>query len=168
MGVDTLSSAGHFTVFAPTNKAFAALPDGVLDDLLKPEGKAALTDVLLYHVLTREFKYADDTGKVAGGNGYSGNPNIAGVYNTVSNKPLSIGQSGVGAAGSPQAISFRGANLIADNGVVHMIDGVMLPSLIESGRIIDVENISEIQKLCKKIEMRAINNESIIRRKYYA
>jgi len=140
--VDTLSGAGHFTVFAPTNKAFAALPDGVLDSLLKPEGKAALTDVLLYHVLAQEFKYLDDEGNVARGNGYSGNPNIAGVYNTVNNKPLLIGQSGVGAAGSPQTVSFRGANIIADNGVIHIIDGVMLPSLIESGRIIELTSLS--------------------------
>jgi len=141
--VDTLAGAGHFTVFAPTNKAFAALPDGVLDGLLKPEGKAALIDVLLYHVLAQEFKYADDKGTVARGDGYSGNPNIAGVYNTVNNKPLLIGQSGVGAAGSPQTVSFRGANIIADNGVVHMIDGVMLPSLVESGRIINLSSRKE-------------------------
>merc|ERR1712216_927526 len=49
--VDTLSAPGPFTVFAPTNEAFAALPPGTLDDLMKPESKAKLTDLLTYHVL---------------------------------------------------------------------------------------------------------------------
>merc|ERR1712091_673693 len=56
---DTLSSPGPFTVFAPTNKAFAALPAGTLDDLMKPANKAELVDILTYHVLPVEA-YADD------------------------------------------------------------------------------------------------------------
>merc|ERR1719262_1846074 len=51
---DTLSSAGKFTVFAPTNKAFKALPPGTLDALMKPENKAKLVDILKYHVLPEE------------------------------------------------------------------------------------------------------------------
>jgi len=134
--VDTLSAPGTFTVFAPTNAAFAALPAGVLDDLLKPENKAALSDILLYHVLGHEFKYGDTPGKIVGGNGYSGNPNIAGVYDSVLGKPLFIDKAGVGALGAQQ--SFLASNIAADNGVVHIINGVMLPSLVESGRIIDL------------------------------
>merc|ERR1719420_2725652 len=51
---DTLSSAGKFTVFAPTNEAFKALPPGTLDNLMKPENKAKLADILKYHVLPEE------------------------------------------------------------------------------------------------------------------
>jgi len=139
--VDTLSAPGTFTVYAPTNAAFAALPAGVLDDLLKPENKAALSDILLYHVLGHEFKYGDTPGKIVGGNGYSGNPNIAGVYDSVLGKPLFIDKAGVGALGAQQ--SFLASNIAADNGVVHIINGVMLPSLVESGRTIDLNSRKE-------------------------
>jgi len=138
---DTLSAPGTFTVYAPTNEAFAALPDGVLDDLLKPENKAALSDILLYHVLGHEFKYGDSPGKIVGGNGYSGNPNIAGAYDSVLGKPLFIDSAGVGALGAQQ--SFVASNIAADNGVVHIINGVMLPSLVESGRTIDLNSRKE-------------------------
>merc|ERR1719407_335129 len=56
---DTLSSPGPFTVFAPTNEAFAALPAGTVDSLLKPENKAQLADILTYHVLGSEVKSTD-------------------------------------------------------------------------------------------------------------
>merc|ERR1712157_339581 len=57
--VETLSSPGPFTVFAPTNEAFAALPAGTLDDLMKPENKGQLVDILTYHVLPAEVKSTD-------------------------------------------------------------------------------------------------------------
>jgi len=140
--VDTLSADGTFTVFAPTNAAFAALPDGVLDDLLKPENKAALSDILLYHVLGNEFKYGEGPpGTVAYGNGYSGNPNIAGTYDSVLGKPLFIDNGGVGAFRAQQSVFS--SNIAADNGVVHIINGVMLPSLLETGRIIDLYSPKE-------------------------
>merc|ERR1712146_818301 len=56
---DTLSSPGPFTVFAPTNEGFAALPAGTVDSLLKPENKAQLADILTYHVLGSEVKSTD-------------------------------------------------------------------------------------------------------------
>merc|ERR1712193_290583 len=56
---ETLSSPGPFTVFAPTNEGFAALPSGTLDSLLKPENKAQLADILTYHVLASEVKSTD-------------------------------------------------------------------------------------------------------------
>jgi len=128
--VETLSSPGTFTVFAPTNDAFGALPAGVLDDLLKPANKAALSDVLTYHVLSEEVKYSDDSGKRG----------VNGVFDTVLGKPLFIGGGGVGAPFAPQSIASRSANILADNGVVHIIEGVMLPSLVETGRIIRLES----------------------------
>merc|ERR1712118_249152 len=57
--VDTLSSPGPFTVFAPTNEGFAALPEGTLDSLLKPENKGQLTDILTYHVLPAQVLSTD-------------------------------------------------------------------------------------------------------------
>merc|ERR1719178_506423 len=57
--VDTLSSPGPFTVFAPTNDAFAALPAGTLDSLMKPENKASLVDILTYHVLPEQVLSTD-------------------------------------------------------------------------------------------------------------
>jgi len=128
--VETLSSPGTFTVFAPTNDAFGALPAGVLDDLLKPANKAALSDVLTYHVLSQELKYTDDSGKRG----------VNGVFDTVLGKPLFISAGGVGAPFAAQSIAFRGANILADNGVVHIIEGVMLPSLVETGRTFNIES----------------------------
>src|SRR5271163_651202 len=62
--VPTLESAGPFTVFAPTNEAFAALPPGAVDTLLKPENKAKLTAVLTYHVVPGRLTAADIAGKI--------------------------------------------------------------------------------------------------------
>ena len=57
--VDALKGPGPFTVFAPTNEAFAKLPPGTLESLLKPENKATLTNILLYHVVSGEYKISD-------------------------------------------------------------------------------------------------------------
>merc|ERR1719172_441263 len=59
--VETLSSPGPFTVFAPTNDAFGALPDGTLDSLLKPENKGQLTDILMFHVVPSQVLSTDLT-----------------------------------------------------------------------------------------------------------
>jgi len=141
--VDALSAPGSLTVFAPTNDAFAALPAGVLDDLLKPENKAALQDVLTYHVLTQEFKYADSAGHVASYAGETCDPrgSPAGFYDTLSHKPLSIAGAGVGASGAPQPVSQ--SNIEADNGLIHIIEGVMLPSLVETGRVVNLTSYND-------------------------
>jgi len=137
--VDTLSAPGTFTVFAPTNDAFAALPSGVLDDLLKPENKAALQEVLTYHVLGQEFKYLDEAGNVASYGGRRCNPDgsVPGFYETVALKPLVISGAGVGPAGAPQATVTQ-SNIEADNGLVHIVEGVLLPSLVETGRMVNL------------------------------
>jgi len=141
--VDTLSGPGSFTVFCPTNDAFDALPTGLLSDLLKPENKAQLAEILTYHVLTQEFRFV---GPYESGSG--------GVYNTVAGKPLEIASSagvqqtygnavGVGAPGLRQNVSAT--NIAADNGVVHIIDGVMgfIPSLVESGRTFSITSFKQ-------------------------
>jgi len=135
--VDTLSAPGSLTVFAPTNDAFAALPAGVLDDLLKPENKAALQQVLTYHVLGQEFKYLDEAGKLV--DGYK--PSCGGVFNSLAALPVTITQRGVGPFGSPQTISQ--SNIEADNGLVHIVNGVLLPSLVETGRLINITSYND-------------------------
>merc|ERR1719198_238105 len=115
---DTLSSAGKFTVFAPTNEAFKALPPGTLDSLMKPENKAKLVDILKYHVLPEQVLSAQLKPFQA--------------VKTVEGKPLHVttwnGKVRVG----PSLLSKDLKNVIkadnvASNGVVHIIDGVLLP-----------------------------------------
>jgi uncharacterized surface protein with fasciclin (FAS1) repeats len=109
--VDALSNAGPFTVFAPTNAAFDKLPAGTVDDLLKPEKKDALTDILQYHVSVGVFKEdmlqdGQTIGQVNGGN------------ITISKKDGKLVVNGV-------------ANVVAtvpaSNGIVYVIDAVLLP-----------------------------------------
>merc|ERR1711957_496651 len=114
--VTTLTSAGPFTVFAPTNDAFGALPAGTLDTLLKPENKATLVDILTFHVLpaqvlSTDLKYFQKVQTVEGKNVH--------VYRT---------RKGVFV--SPDGKDFKtvvGADNLATNGVAHIIDGVLLP-----------------------------------------
>jgi uncharacterized surface protein with fasciclin (FAS1) repeats len=116
--VDTLSSKGPFTVFAPTNAGFAALPAGTLDNLMKPENKAQLADILTYHVLPIQA-YADDL-------------DLFQPVTTVEGKPLHIqkwgGKVKVGPSLKSEDLkSVTAADNAASNGVVHIIDGVLLP-----------------------------------------
>ena len=76
--VDTLKSAGPFTVFAPTNEAFAALPAGTVDTLLKPENKATLTKVLTYHVVAGRITAADLMKMIRAGHGSATLKTVAG------------------------------------------------------------------------------------------
>ena len=107
--VETLSSEGPFTVFAPTNEAFAALPAGVLDALLLPENKATLVKILTYHVVSGAVYAADVAdGAVA---------TVEGQSITLSTK------DGVSVNKAKVVI----ADVVADNGVIHAIDAVILP-----------------------------------------
>merc|ERR1711976_749352 len=113
---DTLSSPGPFTVFAPTNEAFAALPDGTLDSLLKPENKAQLADILTFHVLPEQVLSTDlkPYQRVA----------------TVEGKHLDVikGHHGVFVGADVKSLKeVTGADNLASNGVAHIINGVMLP-----------------------------------------
>jgi len=109
--VETLSSPGPFTVFAPTNEAFGALPEGTLDTLLKPENKDQLVDILTYHVLPSQVLSTDLKPKQ--------------VVKTVEGKDLlvSIYEGNVYA----NKAKVVGADNLASNGVAHIIDGVLLP-----------------------------------------
>merc|ERR1711874_679508 len=109
--VDTLSSPGPFTVFAPTNEAFAALPAGTLDTLLKPENKDQLVDILTYHVLPAQVLSTDLKPKQ--------------VVTTVEGKELLVSiYNGDVYANKAKVV---GADNLASNGVAHIIDGVLLP-----------------------------------------
>ncbi len=107
---DTLSGKGPFTLFAPTNEAFAALPKGTLEALLKPENKDALRKVLTYHVVSGDLMAKDlKSGKV---------PTVAGstVAVEVQNQKVSVNDA-----------SVVKPDIDANNGVIHVIDRVLLP-----------------------------------------
>lgn len=108
--VDVLSSDGSFTVFAPTNEAFAALPDGVLESLLKPENKDQLTAVLTYHVVS---------GKVKAGDMKEGMK-----AKTVQGEEVTVSLKG---GAKVNGANVAAADVMAANGVVHVIDAVILP-----------------------------------------
>merc|ERR1712157_151058 len=115
---DTLSSPGPFTVFAPNNDAFKALPPGTLDRLMKPENKIELVDILTFHVLPEEVLSKDLKPFQA--------------VKTVEGKPLHVtkwgGKVHVGASlESKDLKNVIKADDVASNGVVHIIDGVLLP-----------------------------------------
>jgi len=109
--VETLSGAGPFTVFAPTNAAFDKLPAGTLDNLLKPESKATLTGILTYHVVAGSLKAADlkDGQKLK---------TVNGAELTVAIKDGKVTINGA---------NVTAADLTAGNGLVHVIDAVVLP-----------------------------------------
>merc|ERR1712157_230015 len=115
---ETLSSPGPFTVFAPTNEGFAALPAGTVESLLKPENKAQLVDILTYHVLPAAVKSTD--------------LQTFQSVQTVEGKNVEVAKKGgkvfVGAnLRSKVYTTVTAADNMASNGVVHIIDGVLLP-----------------------------------------
>ena len=121
--VDTLKSPGPFTVFAPVNAAFAALPAGTVDTLLKPENKPMLVKVLTYHVVPGRLS-ADDLGRqIAAGGGRA-------MLKTASGGTLVVSMSGPNLmitddGGSSARITIADVN--QSNGVIHVVDKVLLP-----------------------------------------
>jgi uncharacterized surface protein with fasciclin (FAS1) repeats len=112
--VDTLRGPGPFTVFAPTNAAFAALPPGTVDSLLLPENQATLQSILLYHVVPGAITSNELVGQrlsVATVNGEAVRINADNKLGTVRVNNATVTQ----------------ADIIADNGVIHVIDSVLLP-----------------------------------------
>jgi len=116
--VDTLSGPGPFTVYAPVNDAFAALPEGTVDTLLQPENIAQLQAVLTYHV--------DDRKLLA--NQFAEGPNFYKPVNTAERLCIDATSAGVSIAdGTGEEANVIIANIEADNGVIHVIDKVLLP-----------------------------------------
>ncbi|MCL4152478.1 UNVERIFIED_CONTAM: hypothetical protein GTU68_009306, partial [Idotea baltica] len=111
--VDTLKSEGPFTVFAPTDEAFAALPAGTVEDLLKPENKDKLIAVLTYHVLPGKVMAADIAGKKM-------------MAATVQGSEIDVN--------AMEGVMINDATVVTadietSNGVIHVIDKVLLPAM---------------------------------------
>src|SRR6476660_9577017 len=121
--VDTLQSAGPFTVFAPTNDAFAKLPAGTVDTLVKPENKKTLTNVLTYHVVSGRLTAKDLMEKIKAGNGKALLKTVEGADLTFAEKD---GKLWIwDAKGDSAQVTIR--NVMQSNGVIHVIDTVLLP-----------------------------------------
>jgi len=121
--VDTLKGPGPFTVFAPTNKAFAKLPKGTVETLLKPENKDKLTAILTYHVVPGALDAAALREKVKEGKGTA-------MLTTVQGEALTVKTSGnkiivSDAKGDKADVTI--ADVIQSNGVIHVVDTVLLP-----------------------------------------
>lgn len=121
--VKTLEGPGPFTVFAPTNEAFAALPAGTVDTLLKPENKAALTKILTYHVVPGRLSPKQLKADVRMGHGKA-------MLKTVEGNSLTIGKDGnhwtvTDDKGNTANVTI--ANVKQSNGVIYVIDKVLMP-----------------------------------------
>ena len=110
--VEVLKGEGPFTVFAPTDEAFAKLPAGTVQDLLKPENKAQLVAVLTYHVVPGKIMSSDIAGKMV-------------EVKTVQGSELSVNATQGVMIDNAQVIS---ADIETSNGVIHVIDTVVLPN----------------------------------------
>ncbi len=121
--VDTLKGAGPFTVFAPTNDAFAKLPAGTVDTLLMPENKAMLTKVLTYHVLSGRFDAKAIAKKIKAGNGKAQFKTVSGgtLWAWMSGDKLTLTDEKGGAS------TVTIADVYQSNGVIHVVDSVLLP-----------------------------------------
>ena len=121
--VETLKSAGPFTVFAPVNEAFAALPAGTVDSLLLPENKAKLVGILTYHVVPGTYSYETLAKAIKDGGGKATLTTAAGGTLTASMK----GSFMVVSDANGGSAKVRQADIFQSNGVIHSIDKVLLP-----------------------------------------
>ncbi|MEP7316521.1 MAG: fasciclin domain-containing protein [Sphingomicrobium sp.] len=121
--VDTLSGAGPFTVFAPTNAAFAKLPAGTVDTLLQPENKAMLASVLTYHVVAGRMTAADLMSAIRAGGGQASLVTVQGgtLIARVEGNGIVLTDAKGGRSNVTQA------NVMQSNGVIHVTDAVSLP-----------------------------------------
>jgi len=121
--VDTLSGPGPFTVFAPTNEAFAKLPPGTVETLLKPENKAMLVSILTYHVVPGTMTAKKIAAAIKAGGGTA-------TLTTVQGEPLTATMNMgklvlTDAKGGMSTVTI--ANVMQSNGVIHVIDTVLMP-----------------------------------------
>lgn len=122
--VDTLEGPGPFTVFAPTNEAFAKLPAGTVDNLLKPENKDTLVKILTYHVVAGKLSAADIKKMIREGHGQATLKTVSGGTLTamMQGKNLVLKDEKGGIA------TVTIANVFQSNGVIHVVDSVLLPN----------------------------------------
>ena len=121
--VETLSGPGPFTVFAPTNEAFAKLPAGTVDTLVKPENKETLTKILTYHVVSGTMTSKKIAAAIKAGHGKA-------TLTTVQGEPLTASMHGgklmlTDAKGGMSMVTI--ANVMQSNGVIHVVDTVLMP-----------------------------------------
>jgi uncharacterized surface protein with fasciclin (FAS1) repeats len=122
--VETLKTAGPFTVFAPTNEAFDKLPAGTVNTLIKPENKSTLTKILTYHVVAGRLSAADLTTKIKAGNGKA-------ELKTVSGGTLTAMMEGsklylVDEKGGKAWVTI--GDVFQKNGVIHVVNTVLMPN----------------------------------------
>jgi uncharacterized surface protein with fasciclin (FAS1) repeats len=122
--VDTLKGAGPFTVFAPTNEAFAKLPAGTVDTLLKPENKATLVKILTYHVVAGKMTAADLKKAIKAGGGKASLKTVSGgtLIAMMDGSNIKLQDEKGGTA------TVTIANVMQSNGVIHVIDSVVQPN----------------------------------------
>ena len=121
--VETLKGPGPFTVFAPTNAAFDALPAGTVDTLLKPENKAMLSGILTYHVVAGKMDAAALSKAIAEGKGKATLKTVAGGNLTATSKGGKV--MVMDEKGGTATVTI--ADVIQSNGVIHVVDKVLLP-----------------------------------------
>ena len=121
--VETISSAGPFTVFAPTNEAFNKLPAGTVETLVKPENKGTLTSILTYHVVAGKMSAADIIAKIKAGHGKATMKTVQGETLTASLKGKHVILTDE--KGGKAKVTI--ANVNQSNGVIHVIDTVLMP-----------------------------------------
>lgn len=122
--VETLSSKGPFTVFAPVNNAFDKLPAGTVDTLLKPENKATLTKILTYHVVAGNFKAKDIMNAIKKGNGKAEFTTVAGgkLWAMMEGSSVVLKDE----KGGMSTVTI--ADVKQSNGVIHVIDTIVMPN----------------------------------------
>ena len=134
--VETLQGDGPFTVLAPTNDAFENLPEGTVETLLKPENKKKLTSILTYHVIPDDMNYNDITGAIEEGNGKA-------TVKTVSGGSLTFMMNGMHNIAvkdeKGNMANITTYNVDQSNGVIHVLDAVLLPAL-------DMEKMDKMKK----------------------
>lgn len=121
--VETLSGPGPFTVFAPTNEAFAKLPAGTVESLTQPANRAALTRILTYHVVAGRITASDLASQIDAGNGRASLTTVQGGTLTATRSGNSILLTD--AAGGTSTVTI--ADVLQSNGVIHVVDTVLMP-----------------------------------------
>ena len=121
--VDTLSGPGPFTVFAPTNAAFAKLPAGTVESLIKPENKATLTTILTYHVVSGAMDSKAIAAAIKAGGGKAELTTVQGgkLTATMSGNKLKL----IDAKGGASVVTIK--DVYQSNGVIHVVDTVLMP-----------------------------------------
>jgi uncharacterized surface protein with fasciclin (FAS1) repeats len=121
--VETLKGKGPFTVFAPTNAAFAKLPAGTVDNLVKPENQKQLAGILTYHVVAGKLDSKHILAAISKGNGKASLTTVQGgiLIASLENGKVTLTDENGGKA------TVTAADLMASNGIIHVIDAVLMP-----------------------------------------